>query len=972
MPLQAEKFKILLRSASAEEREEQSPEDPLVVPSKRQTKEQAEEVPPAEDTPDTPSSDLSTVTSTNGSTQNTEANNDESSGIGTEKSSSPDTELNPLSACSSHEEVVPKQLEESTADATETFPTVCKSSQDSEGILLPNVSLDKGEECVSTQAATLTPHTETNTLSDTPGDTVKDQPAQHSSTLQSPRVALSNHGTMPHSFQYPPPYTTLPSRNYLPENCYTLPLHRDFGRMAQSASVCNGATKGDQDGADLRSGIAAISHPMMGGTLHLRPTLDLAVDDHLGPLPHPFLQDLYRMQTLIPQKRASMVSLDTIRKDPRWRDPNLREVIAMLSHPMDPVKSNAAAYLQHLCYENDKVKQDVRQLRGIPVLVGLLDHPKAEVYRKACGALRNISFGRDHFNKVAIKNSDGIPALLRLLRKSSDMEVRELVTGTLWNLSSHEPLKMVIINHGLQTLTDEIIIPHSGLRGDPNDPSRPGDPEWTTVFKNTSGCLRNVSSDGAEARQRLRECDGLVDALLHALYSAVAKRDMNNKSVENCVCILRNLSYHVHKEVPGAERFYSNPTAQTVKPRSHQKKKDETDCFGGRSTKGQLLGGFECRRHGASDKTYSTLEMPKRTLPTKEVDLVDYESLVLALTAAFVAHSFDVSLCVRVCAGLELLYQPEVVRLYLSLLKLSHNQNTLEAAAGALQNLSAGQWAWSNYIRATVRKEKGLPILVELLHSDADKVVRAIAIALRNLAIDHKNKDLIASSVVPQLQVLTILINTKVGLCCYSHLCKSSSSSFSLANIHYGSYAMRDLVSNLPSGQQRPAKNLEGDTVVAILNTIHEIITDNLENARFLIQGQGVQKLVAINRTSQSVRETKAASHVLQTVWAYKDLRHTLAKGGWNKAHFKPTVSGVPKKQKNAKLGNDDITLPLMEKNQDGYCSNDQSDRVGDGPCHMIERESFQGVNDKRHFIRASRPAVGLVERTPQPLDSWV
>lgn len=114
----------------------------------------------------------------------------------------------------------------------------------------------------------------------------------------------------------------------------------------------------------------------------------------------------------------------------------------------------------------------------------------------------------------------------------------------------------------------------------------------------------------------------------------------------------------------------------------------------------------------------------------------------------------------------------------------------------------------------------------------------------------------------------------------------------------------------------------------------------------------------------------------------------------------------------------------------DGYCSTDQSDRVGDGPCHMIERETFQvilhsrygnktlsvtdllgpdnrsiltfmsqneyehptyenresvagmhlcynflflqGVNDKRHFIRTSRPAVGLVERTPQPLDSWV
>uniref|UniRef100_A0A8C2C9L9 ARVCF delta catenin family member a n=1 Tax=Cyprinus carpio TaxID=7962 RepID=A0A8C2C9L9_CYPCA len=401
------------------------------------------------------------------------------------------------------------------------------------------------------------------------------------------------------------------------------------------------------------------------------------------------------------EKRASMVSLDTIRKDPRWRDPNLREVISMLSHPMDPVKSNAAAYLQHLCYENDTVKQDVRQLRGIPVLVGLLDHPKAEVHRKACGALRNISFGRDNFNKVAIKNSDGIPALLRLLRRTDDVEVRELVTGTLWNLSSHEPLKMIVINHGLQTLTDEIIIPHSGLRGDPNDPARPGAPEWNTVFKNTSGCLRNVSSDGAEARQRLRECDALVDALLHALYSAV--------------------------------------------------------------------------RHGVGEKKSGGVDLSRRSLPMK---------------------------------GLELLYQPEVVRLYLSLLKLSQNHNTLEAAAGALQNLCS-----------------------------------------------------------------------------------------------FGLIGMFSV-------------------------------------------------LLICERVSQSVRETKAASHILQTVWAYKDLRHMLCKAGWNKTHFKvtavkdrqmdvcftamlmkfisestvlmmnidrvfqPAVSSLPKKQRNAKQGNDDITLPLMEKNQ--------------------------------------------------------
>lgn len=37
--------------------------------------------------------------------------------------------------------------------------------------------------------------------------------------------------------------------------------------------------------------------------------------------------------------------------------------------------------------------------------------------------------------------------------------------------------------------------------------------------------------------------------------------------------------------------------------------------------------------------------------------------------------------------------------------------------------------------------------------------------------------------------------------------------------------------------------------MVAILNTIHEIVTDSSENARSLIQAQAIEKLVAINRT---------------------------------------------------------------------------------------------------------------------------
>ncbi|XP_049326411.1 ARVCF delta catenin family member b isoform X12 [Astyanax mexicanus] len=808
-----------------------------------------------------------------------------------------------------------------------------------------------------------------NNYNDSYGET-PDSQYRHFALHDAYGDVADNYGSLSRGINYRPYRPYMPTGGYRMENSYTtLPIRKeDYGHMAQPQVPMVSSTvdlnrsqperfqpepygleddrrslgPDDEEPYDLEPDYSTANRRTLPGAVRtIREPLrdgprvrgyDDPIEAELIDERHPYIPGMYSAPLAQPE-RGSMASLDrmggrrspsidSIRKDPRWRDPDLPEVIAMLGHPIDPVKSNAAAYLQHLCYENDKIKKDVRQLKGIPVLVGLLDHPKAEVHRKACGALRNISYGKDNDNKVAIKNCDGIPALIRLLRKTNDMEVRELVTGTLWNLSSYEPLKMVIINHGLQTMTNEVIIPHSGWEPEPNEDSKPRDAEWTTVFKNTSGCLRNVSSDGAEARRRLRECDGLVDALLHALQSAVGKKDMDNKSVENCVCIMRNLSYHVHKEVPGADKFQDPSGLQAPGSAGPQrKKKDDAGCFGGKKAKEEWFN--QGRRNGENDKNYDTLDLPKRTEPTK---------------------------------GYELLYQPEVVRLYLSLLTESQNYNTLEAAAGALQNLSAGQWTWSNYIRATVRKEKGLPILVELLRSDSDKVVRAVAIALRNLSIDRRNKDLI------------------------------------------GSYAMRDLVSNLPSGQQRPAKNLEEDTVVAILNTIHEIVTDSSENARSLISAQAIDKLVAINRTSQSARETKAASHILQTVWSYKDLRNTLTKDGWSKTHFQPTASGAPKGSKSGKPGYDDTTLPLMEKNQgdrgcgggamipmdelgpDGYSTIDQRDKDckykgSDGSSDLTEREPLKNDTNRKHYIRSNRPTVSLVDACdvkPQPVDSWV
>ncbi|XP_054587244.2 ARVCF delta catenin family member b isoform X12 [Nothobranchius furzeri] len=807
---------------------------------------------------------------------------------------------------------------------------------------------------ITPQATSTLTRAYNNSYNDSYGETPESQYIRHYGLHDGYTDLTENYGSLSRGVNFRPPRYPYMPNSYRPENSYTLPIRKDdYGHVAQPQVPMGSSTVDlnrsqperfqpepygleddrrslgpeDEEPYELEPDYSTANRRTLPGPSRGRPHREPLRDVHRvrgypdDPIEaeliderHPYIHGMYSAPLAQPE-RGSMASLDrmggrrspsidSIRKDPRWRDPDLPEVIAMLGHPIDPVKSNAAAYLQHLCYENDKIKKDVRQLKGIPVLVGLLDHPKSEVHRKACGALRNISYGKDNENKVAIKNCDGIPALVRLLRKTNDMEVRELITGTLWNLSSYEPLKMVIINHGLQTMTNEVIIPHSGWEHEPNEDSKPRDAEWTTVFKNTSGCLRNVSSDGAEARRRLRECEGLVDALLHALQSAVGKKDMDNKSVENSVCIMRNLSYHVHKEVPGAEKFQKPSALQAPGSAGPQrKKKDDAGCFGGKKAKEEWFN--QGRKSGESDKNYDTLDLPKRTEPSK---------------------------------GFELLYQPEVVRLYLSLLTESQNYNTLEAAAGALQNLSAGQWTWSNYIRATVRKEKGLPILVELLRSDSDKVVRAVAIALRNLSIDRRNKDLI------------------------------------------GSYAMRDLVSNLPSGQQRPAKNLEEDTVVAILNTIHEIVTDSSENARSLVQALAIEKLVAINRTSQSARETKAASHVLQTVWSYKELRNALTKDGWNKSHFQPTVAVTPKATKNGKPGYDDTTLPLMEKNQDGYSTIDQRDKdckykTDDGSADLTEREPLKNDTNRKHYIRSNRPAVSLVDACdvkPQPVDSWV
>lgn len=79
-------------------------------------------------------------------------------------------------------------------------------------------------------------------------------------------------------------------------------------------------------------------------------------------------------------------------------------------------------------------RHQIRRQGGIQLLVDLLDHRMTDVHRSACGALRNLVYGKaNDDNKIALKNCGGIPALVRLLRKTTDVEIRELLTGKLSN-----------------------------------------------------------------------------------------------------------------------------------------------------------------------------------------------------------------------------------------------------------------------------------------------------------------------------------------------------------------------------------------------------------------------------------------------------------------------------------------------------------------------------------------------------------
>nr|XP_005897052.1 PREDICTED: plakophilin-2 [Bos mutus] len=414
----------------------------------------------------------------------------------------------------------------------------------------------------------------------------------------------------------------------------------------------------------------------------------------------------------------------------------------------------AATFIQHECFQKSEARKRVYQLHGIPKLLQLLKVQNEDIQRAVCGALRNLVF-EDNDNKLEVAELSGVPRLLQVLKQTRDLETKKQITGLLWNLSSNDKLKNLMITEALLILTENIIIPFSGWpEGD--YPKANGLLDFD-IFYNVTGCLRNMSSAGPEGRKVMRRCDGLIDSLVHYVRGTIADYQPDDKATENCVCILHNLSYQLEAELP--EKYSQSIYIQNRNIQADNNK--SIGCFGSRSRKVK--------------EQYQDMPMPEEKSNPK---------------------------------GVEWLWHSIVIRMYLSLIAKSVRNYTQEASLGALQNLTAGSGPMPTSVAQTVvQKENGLQHTRKMLHVGDPSVKKTAVSLLRNLSRNLSLQNEIAKETLPDLVSIIpdtvpstdLLIETTASAC------------YTLNNIIQNSYQnARDLLNT--GGLQKIMAISAGDT----------------------------------------------------------------------------------------------------------------------------------------------------------------
>ncbi|KAK6317715.1 hypothetical protein J4Q44_G00110060 [Coregonus suidteri] len=453
-----------------------------------------------------------------------------------------------------------------------------------------------------------------------------------------------------------------------------------------------------------------------------------------------------------------------------------------------------AAYIQHECYNNNDAKNEARHYKAIPELVRLFSSENQEVARYATGAVRNLIY-ENMDNKMSLIEEGGIPQLINALKENDD-ELRKNITGILWNLSSKDNLKEKLAKETLAELTEKILIPLSGSRDSEVIQQSPSEVD---IFYNTTGCLRNLSSVNEKTRRQMRETNGLVDALVGYIQASLQDGKGEEKGVENAVCVLRNLSYQLYSEIPPSALLrLEGPTR------------------GQETSMSEAIGCFTPQSNKVKNR--------------KNQDMATFTEVA------------------RIPKGLEWLWHPQVVGLYNSVLQnCESNITTREAAAGALQNITAGDKRWAEVLsHVALDQERMLPVVLDKLRTNNDPEMRSITGFLRNLSRHAKDKNAMATKVV------------------------------------------NNLVTELPADGHQ--KEPSSDVVVNICGTLNNLVTSSSVAARDIAFFDGLQKLVAIKNSHDSspgkLKAAKAAATVLCNMFQYKKLHKDYKQKGFTRPDF--------------------------------------------------------------------------------------
>nr|XP_019951898.1 PREDICTED: plakophilin-1 [Paralichthys olivaceus] len=375
----------------------------------------------------------------------------------------------------------------------------------------------------------------------------------------------------------------------------------------------------------------------------------------------------------------------------------LKEAVEYLSHPEENFQMCGATFIQHTAFKEEHAKQQVFQLGGIPLLVTLLRSPNPGVSQAAAAALRNLVF-KDQSNKLEVQHCGGIGKALQLLKETDSTETQKQITGLLWNLSSADEMKGELTATALPALTENVVVPLTCWSDDSANNNIHPD-----VFYNATGCLRNLSCGQLRERHAMRDCSGLIDSLMSYIQSCVAEDNPDDKSVENCACILHNLTYQLESESPKAfSRYYPQNLGQF-----EGEKSPTMGCFSPRSSKLQKEFLFDVDQ-----------ALPEVSPPSGE----------------------------------NVLSHPKTMKTYLSLLGSSRNDATLEATCGALQNLTANRGMGSMGVtRILIHKLSALLHISPLLKSPNDTLQKTAMALLSNMSRTCSVQPAMAKQILPEL-----------------------------------------------------------------------------------------------------------------------------------------------------------------------------------------------------------------------------